>query len=677
MDDFQIFTEAVAEKYSEMERLALAHPDIYTLVRVKIDKDLLWKCYLDSFREPQQYNCTACRHFIQNIGNVVLYKHGEKYTTIWDVCHKSGVADTIFGIVAENMHNFVNRHYTINNLALCSKDRVGINCNYKRNEDGSITTFNHFYIDVNKKFVVEGNQALSRELAYYQALADIYQRAFKEIRPDAVRTVLELISQNLLYRGIEFKNMLLTYLTHFDYSHDAWIHVGNTPESVLRIKNSVIGALLLDLSGGEELEIAVRKYEKMVAPENYKRPTALITQSMIDSAKSKCEELGLTAMLTRRHARMDDISVNNMLFVDRSTQIKAQNNGFDGLAPTKPKKYIAGGTQPTEIKIDRFVRDVLPHTTELEILFESKHIPNLVSLIAPETREDAPQRHLFKWSNNFTWTYNGDATDSIKQRVKAAGGNVTGDFRASLSWHNYNDLDLHLIEPNKFRIYYGAKKSPYGGQLDVDMNAHDPFVNDAVENIFYQNVKSMKKGIYTLVVNNFSKRSRSADDTGFEVELELCGKIHNFKYEKPVKHGEFVPVCKIELDKAGGFQILESFIPSGESVRKVWNIHTQTMQRVNLMCLSPNYWPGSAVGNKHFLFMMAGCRNPKETRGFFNEFLIEELNEHRKVFEILGGKMTVPYNKNQLSGLGFSSTKRESVIVKSHGNVTRLLKILF
>ena len=54
------------------------------------------------------------------------------------------------------------------------------------------------------------------------------------------------------------------------------------------------------------------------------------------------------------------------------------------------------------------------------------------------------------------------AHDSIKARVKARGGAVDGDFRASLSWHNSDDLDLHLREPNGFEIYYGATQSPTG-----------------------------------------------------------------------------------------------------------------------------------------------------------------------------------------------------------------------
>ena len=56
-----------------------------------------------------------------------------------------------------------------------------------------------------------------------------------------------------------------------------------------RFRNTVIGTLVQDLSAGVDLEVAVKSYETKVAPQNYKRPTALITKAMVESAKgSRC-----------------------------------------------------------------------------------------------------------------------------------------------------------------------------------------------------------------------------------------------------------------------------------------------------------------------------------------------------------------------------------------------------
>jgi hypothetical protein len=92
---------------------------------------------------------------------------------------------------------------------------------------------------------------------------------------------------------------------------------------------------------------------------------------------------------------------------------------------------------------------------------------------------------------------------------------------------------------------------------------------------------------------------------------------------------------------------------------------------------SPNYWDGNGIGNKHYFFMIDGCVNDGSARGFYNEFLKQELDQHRKVFEVVGGKLKIENTNNQLSGLGFSTTKRDSVLCRITGKFTRLIKIVF
>ena len=93
---------------------------------------------------------------------------------------------------------------------------------------------------------------------------------------------------------------------------------------------------------------------------------------------------------------------------------------------------------------------------------------------------------------------------------------------------------------------------------------------------------------------------------------------------------------------------------------------------------SPNYWDEqSGIGNKHYFFLMNNCINEDQPNGFFNEFLREEFMKYKRVFEALGSKMRVDYSNNQLSGLGFNSTTRNSLIVKGEGRFTRMVKVLF
>jgi hypothetical protein len=67
------------------------------------------------------------------------------------------------------------------------------------------------------------------------------------------------------------------------------------------------------------------------------------------------------------------------------------------------------------------------------------------------------------------------------------------------------------------------------------------------------------------------------------------------------------------------------------------------------------------------IFALQGCRNPGETRGIYNEFLRGDLEKHRKVFEVLGAKTKCPASYEQVSGVGFTAARGDSVTVVVDG----------
>ena len=96
------------------------------------------------------------------------------------------------------------------------------------------------------------------------------------------------------------------------------------------------------------------------------------------------------------------------------------------------------------------------------------------------------------------------------------------------------------------------------------------------------------------------------------------------------------------------------------------------------MMNSPNYWDNQkGIGNKHYFFMMKGMINDTRPNGFFNDFLHHDLLSEKRVFAALGSKMCVEDSDQQLSGVGFSDTKRNYVICKVEGAISRVLKITF
>jgi hypothetical protein len=673
MSNFKAFKTVIAAQFERMQK----HP----LFRVTVEKDDLWAMYLTSFpagsnpiyRKRAEHDCSCCKHFIRNMGDVVAVIDG-RVVNLWDVKLPNEPA---YQVVADALSELI-QPLAIRDKFLNYERSAGTDKNFEQLA-GEIKTWDHFFVNIDKQFVLK-KADIPTALAEPRESKNVLLRSLTEITDEAIDTALELIAQDSLYRGAEHKFAIESFRTlkcafnrlKTDADRDvfAWINSA-TVGSVARIRNTVIGTLLVDISGDVDLDIAVKAFESKVAPANYKRPTALVTKAMVESAKRTVEELGLTSALKRRYATIHDITVNNIVFANRNARRAIDGDVFSELttASTKPKNL----DKIEEVGIDKFLADILPGAESIEIMVENRHASNFVSLIAPD---DPTASEMFKWSNRFSWSYNGEMADSIRERVKAAGGSVVGDLCCRLAWEYTDDLDFHMHEPGGSHISFSQYRralSPCGGMLDLDANGADGQRDDPAENIFYTDRKRMREGEYVLSVHNYNRRSSGK---GFAVEIEFDGQVHQIAYDRVLRTGEHVAVAKIRYSHKGGFEIIES-LPSSQISREVWGLSTQAFHPVNVLMLSPNYWDDRSVGNKHYFFMIDGCRNSGTARGFFNEFLKADLDKHRKVLEMVGSKVKVEGSDEQLSGMGFSSTMRNSVVCRVKGNFTRTIKITF
>ncbi len=420
-----------------------------------------------------------------------------------------------------------------------------------------------------------------------------------------------------------------------------------------------------DLSAGEDLERSVRSFENKVAPTNYKRTTALITPRMVQDAMATIKELNLTTALERRLANIADVSVNNVLWVDKDVR-GSMKGGLEELLMqhAKASPVTKSGS---DMSIELFMQDILPVADAIQLHLRNTHVNNFMTLTAP-VHADVAQ--LFKWSNNFGWSYDGNITDSIREKVKAAGGNVEAKLRFSLAWYNYDDLDIHVKTPDGQHIFFANK----AGVLDVDMNAGMGRSRQPVENLSFTRLYD---GAYELWVNQYQRRETS--DVGFTIEIACEGAVAQLSHKKAVPQSGNILVGRFHLS---GGRIVKSEIGKdmvGEGIAQdKWSLKTETMHKVKTILLSPNHWDGNNVGNKHVFFILEGCKVDGPARGIYNEFLASGLEKHRKVFEVLGDKTKCPPTQEQLSGVGFSTTRGDevAVLVKS-GSQERLLNIHF
>ena len=622
MSNFDIFVSRM-QKHFENEMKGCTR--LYT---VNVDKDEMWNLYLDSFlpgtnvlfRKRREYDCSCCRHFLKSIGAAVAIKDGTVHT-IWEF--EAGSPE--FQNVCDTLDAFVKRN-AISDIYISKFKRIGTAHNYEE-INGRSHKWTHMVLDLPDSWVnrsYKSNESIQGE---YRDTKNVFKRSLDEITMDALDTILELINSNTLYKGEEWKGVLTEFKKYkkeydkltSDTEKDlyAWEKSVTAGMAIGRIRNHSIGTLLINV---------------------------------LFSNKSAA----------RRMVGADDIFGQ----MEKDVTIS-------------PKKF----SKVEEISAQDFIDKVLPTAKGIEAFVENKHEKNFVSMIAP-VNPDA--KTMFKWNNGLSWAYSGNITDSdMKQNVKAAGGNVDGVLRFSIMWNegqnDNSDLDAHCKEPDGNEIFFGSCRKPSmsrcGGQLDIDIThpMEQMVGKPSVENITWADMSRMKPGIYKFFVNQYAARGSK----GFKAEIEFNGEIFAFEYNSPVSGN--VQVAEVTLDKNGNFSIKEKLFGSSSiSSREIWGVNTNQFVPVSVISYSPNYFDDqNGIGHRHLFFFLKGCKNTEEPNGYYNEFLEHELEPHKRVFEALGAKCHVEDADDQLSGIGFSMTKRAELVVKVKGATERIMKIKF
>lgn len=690
MADFVKFSKLIHARYNE-----LAKHELF----VAGDGYATADHYLASFPEGSnpiykthtEHDCSCCKQFIRNLGNVVAVIDG-KIETIWSI---KG-AEYPYNKVAADMDAYV-QNQAITGVFRTSERSYGAEESKQLLEGGSVKRWNHFHGKVADRHF---SKQPDKDRGDYSTTAAVFKRGLEELSFDSLQMVVDLIAEKALYRGEEH----LPAIKAFEKLQKAYAKVptghlrgvfiwANAGAPGARFRNTVIGTLIQDLSEGKDMEKAVKSFEDKVAPANYKRPTALVTPGMVKQAMKTIEALGYEPSLERRMARISDVSVNNVLWVDNTVKSQMKGGLGDLLMASitaKPVKDL----KAEEISIDEFMSKVMPSATAIEMLVQNRHAGNFMTLTAPVNEQAAG---IFKWGNNFAWSYAGNITDSVKELVAARGGRVDGVLRFSHSWNygarNASLMDLHVFLPGS-----NGKSSPHAdgcsdgypstprvgwnrrndaktqGCQDVDYTDAAPEGYVPVENITFPTLKLLPEGEYTFKIHNWALRQPTQG--GFRAEIAIGGDVYEYEYISPLRNKEWVTVAKATL-KNGQFTIDHKLTP-GHASRDQWGIKTEQFVKVITIMNSPNHWDGESTGNKHVFFILDGCKTTDAVRGIYNEFLKSSLDAHRKVFELVGDKTKCPPADDQLSGLGFSTTQSNSVTVKVfRGGMRQVFNIKF
>lgn len=717
--EFVEFNRRIQEQFSVMCKTG-------KLFRSSLSGQELWDLYLGSFktgnnpvfRDPSssQHNGNNDNSFMRRYGNIVAVDENNNIISLFDLdlqedskYYDSALALSSALRTASIKDVFFETFDELKSLPYesCSKNqgvfRLGIASNHKvyTQEEadkfgvvtaGEIYKFNHFHLDLPIEFVDMSSRSVESIMSDFRSSKEVFKRGMDEISLDTLKLVVDLINQGSLLDGqthLHKVKAMIILKEEYDRlplsTKDNWSWLASYLFPLARFRNELIGVLCVELFQGEELNKACQNWNKRVDPANYMKAVAPFTENQKKAALKVVEEGGYMDSFNRRLATIDDIKISEILHSNVGDGSIKSTTIFDGLkssASTRHKRSEFDGVE--EVSIEKFMKDILPGCTSIEVLVNNSHEQNMVTLT---TANDPESKPMFKWDNNYSWTFNGNLAgkSQIKEEVKLKGGRVDGVLRFSMIWNDdasnptdNSDLDAWCRQPDNVAIGYnsgyrkdsGNKKTACSGQLDLDNTS--PNGKLAVENIYFSDLSQMKEGTYTFWINQYSSRNSK----GFKAEIEFNGELYSYEYNRSVSGN--VQIAEVTL-KNGVFTIAHK-LPCTDGVgvsKEIYGIETNKFHKVNLVCLSPNHWGENAVGNKHYFFMIDGCKTDSDIRSYHIENLNSELAAERKVLEPLASTIMLKPESKQLSGLGFNATVREELIVKLQGTHKRVIKIKF
>lgn len=619
------------------------------LMVLNVNTEKLWETYLDNANQEiyvskRKDDCNCCRHFIEKFGGLVAIAKDDKLISLWDFKSK-----TDYEKARREMQNLCNQS-ELHSILQVDSQVAGTKSNFSEFKN---TTFNHLHIpDLKCKLNQNSNDFLQR--------VETLKRGLEEITIDSLELTLDLALDDNLYRADPtLIDGFLSVKKGYDKTKDKKTFLFKTvyeQKNLSFFRNSLIGTLLLDLSNGENWEQAIGKYENKASGENYKRKKPLVSNKQKERCLKKLKELDLLDSLDRRFANLSDINVKDVIFANRD--LGKEIKGIESLLSSNDDSLKKGSA----INYQDFI-DLIKTSNNVELFVDDKLTKQFIGLTTSDSNKSP-----FKWSNGLSWSYRGGMADSsIKKEVSKQGGNVNGKIRFSLMWNteenqNLSDLDAWAeikTKDSKGKISFRNKSIAINnerGRLDIDIICPKGI---AVENIYWQDIPTGDYEI-TFKVNEFSKGDIRG---GFKAEIHLDGKSHFYEQEH-CNYGSSntVEVGKI-ISKNGNIKIVDTMKKSVENGR-VWNIELNNYIPVSCIMKSPNHL--LAPHNEHLFLMLDNCYPPLEEKlnSFFTEFLIQDLQEHSRVMEMISQRTKLQGDCKSLCGIGFQKQRNFNFNVK-------------
>lgn len=701
-----------------------------------VSGDTLWDLYLNSFapednqpfRDPNSTvnNCNRDKHWVRTYGNIVAIDDNNNIITMFDInvegssyynsvtAMRSALQQApIKSVFAIELSNLVKQPYEKikKNADLYQLGYSSTNKQYTKDEvakfgvvtTDKVYTFHHFYVNLPKQYVLTGTESIGTYLSKKNSTHQVFVKGLN-IPLETLQVVSELMAQGSLLRADLYKYKVDEFISikqEYDnlegstLSKDNWTWKKFSDIPFAAFANELVGTTCIDLAQGKDINVVQKEFNIRVDPTNHMKATTAVTERQKQDAGRRIVELGYEDSFKRRFATLNDIDINERIHTNSSKKkapattlfanVKTTNSGT--LSRHKKAEFDAIET----VDINTFINSILPNSKSIQVFLENSFGNNLVTMT---TSIDSDTKKMFKWDNNFSWTYNGNLAgkSNLTERVISKGGRVDGVFRFTHSWNELepNDslMDLHVFMPGnngpncKVGDNYGTSDNRVGwnrridptsgGVQDIDYTNAAPAGYIPVENITFPSLDKLKDGKYKCKIHNWNKRHSWGRG---KAEIAFGGELYEYIYPA-TGHKEWIDIATVTLSK-GVWSIEHHLEPVGATSNTMWGLDSNQFHKVNLISLSPNYWGDNGIGNKHYFFFLEGCHSDQPMRSFHIENLNGELLQDRKVLEIFGMTDKLEPTTKQLAGLGFTNDSKETLIVKVEGSFKRTVRVKF
>lgn len=351
----------------------------------------------------QRYNCNACRAFVNTYGGLVTIdeKTGSLKSAMWDFPVPTYFRDAVDAILRR-----VNAA-KITGVFLTKKKQLGI----------PLTgTWQHLAVDMPKNPLITPHHTAAQISAEKAENHRMLCEAVKKYRKDTVRTAVNLLRTDALYRGekvLGVAEWFLDVLQAIKGSQNAdnilWYKAATAPVGYCHVSSSMIGTLLDDLEAGLDYETVKRKFADKMHPKKYQRPQVPPKVGNAIQAEKLVEQMKLEDSLKRRFARLEELPTLWKPRTERKEPRKPTGifaNIVTKMPPKMAQKLPVSDKVVDSSKMtwEKFQRTVLPTAREIEFLVPGDPLPYCAMVTAvnpsapPILQWDTPEkRNPFSW----------------------------------------------------------------------------------------------------------------------------------------------------------------------------------------------------------------------------------------------------------------------------------------